>query len=102
MSRSSNLKVDIPLHLKSGPALCKGFPIDTFIPDIHSGMTKKKRDEKEVYPKSICASCPLKITCLNYALEDEATVGIWGGTNELERDTIRKERRHLKLVTENQ
>lgn len=42
--------------------------------------------------KEICSSCPLKIDCLEYALRN-SEIGIWGGTTESQRDTLRRSSR---------
>lgn len=39
--------------------------------------------------KEICAACPVQTACLEYALADRDLYGIWGGTTEAERDTLR-------------
>ena len=39
--------------------------------------------------KAICADCPYKVRCLEYALKNHEQ-GIWGGTTERERTTIRR------------
>ncbi len=38
--------------------------------------------------KAICAVCPVKAPCLQYALEIREPHGIWGGLNELERKAL--------------
>lgn len=43
--------------------------------------------------KRICDGCPVADQCLAYALADPRLHGIWGGTNETERDLIRARRR---------
>ena len=34
---------------------------------------------------SICATCPVQVECLEYALEADIRYGIWGGMNEKQR-----------------
>jgi WhiB family redox-sensing transcriptional regulator len=53
--------------------------------------------------KAVCATCPVREECLEYALEHGEKFGIWGGKSERERRQIRRERgiskprgRHLK------
>ena len=43
-----------------------------------------------------CGSCTLRQECLQVALADPSLVGIWGGTDEVERAALR--RRHLVAV----
>lgn len=40
--------------------------------------------------KEVCAACPVRSECLNYALENDERFGIWGGLSELERREFRK------------
>jgi WhiB family redox-sensing transcriptional regulator len=37
---------------------------------------------------SICASCPVRVECLDYALEAGERFGIWGGLTEKRRKTV--------------
>lgn len=41
--------------------------------------------------KSVCCECPVKVECLEFALETNQDTGIWGGTSEEERRQIRRE-----------
>ena len=41
--------------------------------------------------KAICETCPYKARCLEFALSQRGEIeGIWGGTNENERRTMRR------------
>ena len=42
--------------------------------------------------KRICAACPVRAECLDYALRNDERFGIWGGLSE-------RERRRAKRVT---
>lgn len=46
--------------------------------------------------KAICADCPSKEPCLEYALHVNV-IGVWGGTTEPQRRSIRKERGIIPL-----
>jgi WhiB family redox-sensing transcriptional regulator len=57
----------------------------------------EKRGDKlarEAVAKRICAICPVRAPCLEYALRTREAHGVWGGLNETERRAIlrRKER----------
>ena len=41
---------------------------------------------------SYCSSCTLRTDCLQVALADPTLVGIWGGTDEVERAALRRRR----------
>jgi WhiB family redox-sensing transcriptional regulator len=45
------------------------------------------RYDHEKEAKAICAECPYKIRCLEYALKNHEQ-GIWGGTTERDRRRI--------------
>lgn len=60
---------------------------------------KEERATRERRAKSICASCPVRIECLEYAVRIQESHGIWGGLNELERRRLMRERaRPLRAV----
>lgn len=41
---------------------------------------------------AVCTTCPVRVACLNHAL-DHHEEGIWGGTTERDRRSIRRRRR---------
>jgi len=43
---------------------------------------------RERQVKAVCASCPVRRDCLNFALRIREPHGIWGGLNEIERRAI--------------
>jgi hypothetical protein len=43
--------------------------------------------------KTICANCSIKDICLNFAVLNEETNGVWGGTTPKERFQIARSRR---------
>jgi len=43
--------------------------------------------------RKVCATCPVKNFCLEYALRNRIDHGVWGGTSERERRRILKARR---------
>ena len=44
--------------------------------------------------KELCAICPVRIECLEYAL-DHNEWGVWGGTSEMERRAMRRKRKDV-------
>ena len=40
--------------------------------------------------KQVCGECPVSTECLEFALETNQDSGIWGGTSEDERRTMRR------------
>ena len=55
-----------------------------FFPSDGVGVERARR---------ICASCPVRSNCLEYALVNRIDHGVWGGTSERERRRILKSRR---------
>jgi WhiB family redox-sensing transcriptional regulator len=62
------------------------------------GLTTTQRDDL-FFPacgdatapaKAICAMCPVRAECLDYALTNGERFGIWGGLSERERRRIRR------------
>lgn len=47
--------------------------------------------------RRICATCPVRERCLEYALQNRIEHGVWGGCSERERRRIHKRRRLAAL-----
>lgn len=74
-------------------AACKG-RWDLF--DIPEGLLGGQLQARQEAAKQMCDSCPVRIPCLRYALDNSDTTGIWGGTTDEERARIRKRRDRQK------
>ena len=71
-------------------AACKGEDLLLFFgPD---GERQPEREIRERKAKQVCASCPVRIECLNYAVARPEKYGTWGGLNEDERSAERRRR----------
>ena len=46
---------------------------------------RAEKNAREAVAKAICARCPVRDECLEYALGTRDNHGIWGGMNEMER-----------------
>lgn len=53
---------------------------------------REEKDGREALAKTICGRCPVRETCLEYALRTHETHGIWGGLNEFERRQLIRQR----------
>lgn len=51
------------------------------------------RGESLAAARAICGRCPVADQCLDYALDLGIKHGVWGGTSERDRRTLRKQRR---------
>jgi WhiB family redox-sensing transcriptional regulator len=57
-------------------AACCGSDLDVFFPE---------RGESAGPARQVCAACPVREPCLEYALSNRITHGVWGGLTERER-----------------
>jgi WhiB family redox-sensing transcriptional regulator len=64
-------------------AACRGADLDLFFPG---------RGESAEPARRVCAACPVRQPCLDYALGNSITDGIWGGLTERERRPLRTPR----------
>lgn len=65
-------------------ARCREHPPEVFFPSDGVGVERARR---------ICADCPVKDSCLEYALVHRIDHGVWGGASERERRRILRARR---------
>lgn len=64
-------------------AACAGANTDLWFPE----------DASRLEAQAICAECPVRRECLDYAIDAGENYGIWGGETERSRRLIRKRRR---------
>lgn len=70
-------------------AACAGHPTpQLWFPTNDEGQAAAAQEAR-----NICAGCPVRDPCLEYAVANREQHGIWGGTTERERRKIRKQRR---------
>ncbi len=50
--------------------------------------------------RRVCADCPVKEPCLEYALVNRIDHGVWGGCSERERRRIQRRRRLAVVASE--
>jgi len=67
---------------------------DLFFPVGLSMKAMKQANEA----KAVCMDCPVVNECLEYAIRTNQDSGIWGGTTEEERKSIRRQYRKTGLV----
>ena len=65
-------------------AACRGPQASVFFPPSHFER-KDEKETRESRAKSICATCPVRQPCLDYAIRIREPHGIWGGLTEEER-----------------
>jgi WhiB family redox-sensing transcriptional regulator len=59
-----------------------------FYPPMHPER-KHERLARERRAKSVCASCPVQVQCLEHAIATDERYGVWGGLNQDERRMLR-------------
>ncbi len=69
---------------------CAHQPPSLFFPSDGVGVEVARR---------VCADCPVKEMCLEYALSNRIDHGVWGGCSERERRRILKRRRQEAAAT---
>jgi WhiB family redox-sensing transcriptional regulator len=74
---------DRPAMAWMDEGLCNGMDPALFFPE-RGASTREAKDT--------CRACPVRMECLEYALERGEKFGIWGGLSERERRRIRKQR----------
>ena len=69
-------------------AACRGRERSgAFYPPGHH-ESRDERAERERVAKAICEDCPVRVSCLDYALSIHEPFGIWGGLTEHERQPL--------------
>lgn len=64
-------------------AKCRGVGGDVMFPSDWTGL---------LAARALCAECPAKDPCLEYALDNHIDHGVWAGTSERERRRMRARR----------
>lgn len=57
-------------------AACRGADQSLFFPNEYGGMVAHRKLSEA---KQICAGCPVRFDCLNYAVRSGEVYGVWGG-----------------------
>ena len=68
-------------------ALCRDTDPELFFPVGTTGQALLQISRA----KDVCCECPVKVKCLDFAMETNQDTGIWGGTSEEERRQMRRE-----------
>ena len=71
-------------HVWMLDGLCREREPSFFFPSDGVGVDRARR---------VCAECPVKEPCLEYALRNRIEHGVWGGASERERRRILRRRR---------
>ena len=88
MSIADYLEIDVR---RWPTASCRGMSADLFYPTT---------GQRTLQAVAVCATCPVKAECLDYALEHHERFGVWGGMSERSRRRVMTARR--KEMTDEQ
>jgi WhiB family transcriptional regulator, redox-sensing transcriptional regulator len=69
-------------------AACLDKDPELFFPTGSTGRALEQAEQA----KAVCAGCPVRTQCLDWALTTGQDAGIWGGKTEDERRTLRRVR----------
>lgn len=74
-------------------AACADYDPDLFFPIGSSGPALRQTQRA----KAVCAGCPVRVECLEWAQTTGQTHGVWGGLDEHQREELgrRDPSRHL-------
>lgn len=94
MLREAIIPTDYPDFQEFGPTPCSQLDGDLFFPvDVSENIPSRQVVYlNENAAKEVCGSCPYMLRCALYALKNTELQGIWGGTNERERASMRRGR----------
>jgi len=68
-------------------AICRDTDPNLFFPVGTTGFALMQINRA----KQVCEECPVRVQCLDYALETNQDSGVWGGTSEEERRVLRRQ-----------
>jgi WhiB family redox-sensing transcriptional regulator len=77
-------------------AACRDADPEVFFPIGTAGPALRQIGEA----KRICRACPAEMQCLAWALDNDVSDGVWGGTTEDERRAIRSLPRRMSASQE--
>ncbi len=69
-------------------AACRDMDTDLFFPNGETGDALEQAEAA----KAVCARCPVREECLEFALVTNQQYGIFGGLTETERKSLRRRR----------
>ncbi|MDX3526699.1 WhiB family transcriptional regulator [Streptomyces sp. ID05-39B] len=67
-------------------AACRHEDPELFFPIGTSGPALLQTEQA----KAVCRRCPVRAQCLEWALETDQSLGVWGGTSETERHALKR------------
>lgn len=66
--------------------------LDAACRDLDTAIFFPESEEAVAAAKAVCAACPVREACLEFALITRQDDGVWGGLDENERRRVRRRR----------
>ena len=66
--------------------------LDAACRDLDTAIFFPETEEAVAAAKAVCAACPVREACLEFALITRQDDGVWGGLEENERRRVRRRR----------
>jgi hypothetical protein len=82
---ADELRAELAAHVLDGwqaMGECRSVADDTWFPETGQAVLRAAAIGR-------CGFCPVRRSCLAYALSEDEEHGIWGGTTEVQRDALR-------------
>lgn len=79
--RDDPIETLVPQGSWADRAACRNVDPETFFP---------KREGNTAEAKKVCAACPVKSECAEYAIANRIAYGVWGGLSPKERHRLRR------------
>ncbi len=87
------------VHVPNGPgseSLASDWVIQRKCADIDPNVFFPSDGAGVIAAQKVCAECPVKDPCREYALANNITHGVWGGTSERQRRRTLRDRRRAQ------
>jgi len=85
--------LEYPDFFSNGDPVCTTTNPDMFFPESH--VSDRSLEVRSA--KAVCAECPYKAQCLEWALKYE-DIGIWGGMTQRERIAMKRQLRRGRTI----
>lgn len=76
-----------------------GWRLDAACRDLDTAVFFPETDAAIGAAKAVCATCPVRDACLEFALITRQDDGVWGGLDENERRRVRRRRQDAARKT---
>ena len=70
--------------------------------DLDTAIFFPETDEEAEPAKAVCASCPVREACLDFAMKNRQEEGVWGGLTQTERRRLRRRRQEAARAARRQ